>query len=85
MKHYASRRFWAAYEKLPVQIRNLADKNFALLKQDPAHPSLHFKKTGRFWSARVGLSHRALAIEEEGNLVWFWIGSHAEYDRLIGG
>lgn len=85
MKHFASRRFWQAYEKLPHHIRELADKNFALLKEDPAHPSLHFKKIGRFWSARVGLSYRAIAVEEDGNLVWFWVGSHAEYDRLIGG
>jgi hypothetical protein len=84
MRHFASRRFWTAYERLPVQIRGLADKNFALLKQDPAHPSLHFKKIGRFWSVRVGLSYRALAVEEDGNIVWFWIGAHAEYDRLIG-
>jgi hypothetical protein len=40
MKHLASRRFWHAYEKLPHHIRELADRNFALLKQDPAHPSL---------------------------------------------
>jgi len=83
MKHFASRRFWQAYDKLPVQIRELADKNFLLLKQNPAHPSLHFKKIGRFWSARVGLSYRALAVEQDSEtLVWFWIGSHAEYDRL---
>jgi hypothetical protein len=84
MRHFASRRFWQTYEKLPAHIRELADKNFALLKQDPAHPSLHFKKVGRFRSARVGLSHRALAVEQDGDLIWFWIGSHAEYDRMIG-
>ena len=55
MRHLASRAFWEAYEKLPAQVRELADKNYALLKQDPQHPSLHFKKVGRFWSARVGL------------------------------
>jgi len=45
---------------------------------------LHFKKVGRFWSARVGLHYRALAVEADDILVWFWIGSHSEYDRLIG-
>lgn len=50
----------------------------------PAIPSLHFKKVGRFWSARVGLRYRALAVAAEGDLVWFWIGSHADYDRLTG-
>jgi hypothetical protein len=68
---------------LPVSVRDLADKNFALLKNDPKHPSLHFKKIGRFWSVRVGLYHRMPAAEDESSLVWFWIGSHADYDRLI--
>jgi hypothetical protein len=83
MRHFASPDFWAAYRKLPEAIRNLADKNFALLKSEPRHPSLHFKKVGKLWSARVGLHYRALATEADGDLVWFWIGSHAEYDRLI--
>jgi hypothetical protein len=82
MRHFASPDFWAAYRKLPDAIRSLADKNFALLKSEPRHQSLHFKKVGRLWSARVGLHYRALATEVNGDLVWFWIGSHAEYDRL---
>jgi hypothetical protein len=44
---------------------------------------LQFKKVGRFWSVRVGLRYRALAVETDGGLVWFWIGSHADYDALI--
>jgi hypothetical protein len=55
-----------------------------MLKNDPYHPSLHFKQVGSYWSARVGLHYRTLAIEHEGNIVWFWIGTHAEYDPLIG-
>jgi len=54
-----------------------------LLKQNPEHPSLHLKKIGRFWSVRIGRSYRALALEVEGGLLWFWIGSHADYDALI--
>jgi hypothetical protein len=83
MRHFASPDFWAAYRNLPEAVRNLADKNFALLKSEPRHPSLHFKKVGKLWSARVGLHYRALATEVDGDLVWFWIGSHADYDRLI--
>jgi hypothetical protein len=63
----------------------LADGGFELLKADPKHPSLHLKKVGRFWSVRVGLHYRALAVEDGEDLVWLWIGHHAEYDRLIGG
>jgi hypothetical protein len=61
----------------------LADKTFTVLKEDPPHPSLHFKKVGRFWSIRVGLRYRALAVEVDGDMLWFWIEIHADYDRLI--
>lgn len=84
MTHHASPDFWACYHALPVSAQNLANKSFDLLKADSRHPSLHFKKVGGFWSARVGLHHRALAIEAPDGLVWFWIGTHSEYDRLIG-
>ena len=83
MRHFASDSFWAAYEKLPVQTRKLADKNFILLKANPQHPSLHFKKVGRLWSVRVGIGHRALATEVEGNMRWHWIGSHADYNTRL--
>ena len=69
MKHYASRRFWALYRSLPIDVRDLADKNYKLLKSDSRHPSLHFKKIGRFWSARVGAHYRALAVEATDGLV----------------
>lgn len=62
----------------------MADKSFALLKQSPKHPSLHFKRIhGDLWSARVGRNYRALAIEDSDRFQWFWIGTHAEYNRLI--
>jgi hypothetical protein len=83
MRHFASAAFWDAYRRLPEPVRALADKNYALLKENPRHPSLQFKKIGRFWSVRVGLRYRALAVEADSDLVWFWIGSHADYDALI--
>jgi hypothetical protein len=69
MKHFASPRFWAAYEMLPLSVRKLADANYELLKRDPRHPSLRFKKVGRYWSVRIGLRYRALAVETEGEFV----------------
>lgn len=84
MNHLATPDFWAAYQSLPAAIGQLADRSFARLKSDPSHPSLHFKQAGRFWSAGVGLHYRALAVQYGGDLIWFWIGSHAEYDRLVG-
>ncbi len=66
-----------------MTIRGLADKAFEQLKRDPQHPSVHFKKVGRFWSARVGLHHRAVGVEIPDGILWFWIGTHAEYDKLV--
>ena len=83
MKHFASSSFWEAYEKLPKDIRALADKNYALLKDNPRHPSLRLKKVGRFWSAQIGGRYRALAVEVDAGLLWFWIGSHADYDAIV--
>jgi hypothetical protein len=83
MNHFAARRFWEAYDRLPDNIRIVADKNDALMKENPRHPSLQLKKVGRLWSARVGLDYRALAVEAPDGLVWFWIGSHAEYTERV--
>ena len=83
MNHSASPSFWECYKQLPDTIRILADKNFSLLKANPKHPSLHFKKVDRYRSARVGRDFRALAVETDDGLLWFWIGNHNAYDRLI--
>lgn len=84
MNHHAAPQFWAAYAGLPDSIQRLADRCFELLKSHPRHPSLHLKRVGRFWSVRVGEHYRALAVDAPDGLVWFWIGSHSAYDRLIG-
>ncbi len=83
VRHFASPSFWQHYRCLPGNIRKLADKNFALLKSDLRHSSLRLKKAGGFWSARVGLGHRALGRDRAEGIVGFWIGTHAEYDELL--
>lgn len=84
MRHVKDPGFAPLFEALPRDVRQLADKSFALLKQNPRHPSLHFKRVrGDLWSARIGLGYRALAIEGTDRFQWFWIGTHNEYDRLI--
>lgn len=84
MKHLTTPDFWDLYEALPLSARDLADKSFTLLKANPQHPSLYFKKVGDYRSARVGLSYRALGLEIHEGVLWFWIGTHAEYDRILG-
>jgi len=83
MKHFASPAFWALYNSLPEAVRRLADKKFTLLKANPQHPSLHLKRIGRFWSVRVGRRYRAIAVRSADGPVWFWIGTHAEYDDML--
>jgi mRNA-degrading endonuclease RelE of RelBE toxin-antitoxin system len=83
MRHFASPSFWECYRELPPSIQAIADRNFDLLKENPKHPSLHLKRVGKYWSVRVGKKYRALAVEIEEGLLWFWIGSHTAYDTLI--
>jgi hypothetical protein len=83
--HSTNPTFWECYNALPAQVREVADRQFEILKADPSHPSLHLKRVGRMWSVRAGLGFRALGVDVEGGIQWFWIGSHAEYERLITG
>lgn len=83
MRHFASPAFWKCYRNLAKGLQKLADQKFDLLKKNRHHPSLHLKKIGKYWSVRVSIRHRALAVEVADNLVWFWIGTHAEYDELV--
>ena len=71
MKSRALALFWKCYEDLPQEVRKLADKNFALLKSNPRHPSLGFKKKGQVYTVEVGRSYRAIARERGGEYYWF--------------
>lgn len=83
MKHFATGSFWGQYSKLPNTIQDLARKNFDILEANPRHPSLRLKKVGKYWSARVGLKYRTLGVETDDGVLWFWIGTHAEYDKML--
>ena len=85
MRHFASPAFWHSYRRLPEPVRRLADRSFQFMKENPKHPGLHLKRVDRIWSVRVGIGHRALGADADGDIVWFWIGSHAEYDRKLRG
>ena len=81
--HRATPDFWQLLDGLPAAVQSVARQNFELLKANPRHPSLRFRKVGAFWSVRVGLSYRALAVADGDDFIWVWIGAHSEYDRLI--
>ncbi|MDE0087033.1 MAG: hypothetical protein OXU23_15030 [Candidatus Poribacteria bacterium] len=75
--------FWRCYRNLPRVVQHQAGNKFELLKQDSKHPSLNLKRVGARWAVRINRDYRALAREENGTLVWFWIGKHDEYIRRI--
>jgi hypothetical protein len=78
------RRFWNEFNRLPAHIQCLARDKFRLWRRDPFHPSTQFKPLlGNVWSVRIGDHYRALARRDGELAVWFWIGTHEEYNRFI--
>lgn len=88
MKSRLTDDFVACFRRLPDEVKELARKNYKLWLADPSHPGLQFKRVGKkapVYSVRVGIGWRALGLLSRDTATWFWIGSHAEYDKLIGG
>ena len=78
--------FVRCFQKLQNRIKRNARKNYKLWKQNPSHPSLEFKRVHPrepIYSIRVGIGWRALGVKEDDAIIWFWIGSHSDYDKLI--
>jgi hypothetical protein len=83
MKSLTTDKFWATYARLPKDVRQAARKQYRVGQKDPYYHSVQFKRIGELWSARVTKDYRALAILESDTYYWFWIGTHADYDRMI--
>ncbi len=86
MKSSVTKVFRKRLDELPATIQEQAARAYALWRADPHHPSLQLKKvspTQPIYSARVGMGHRALGLREADQMVWFWIGTHAEYDEIL--
>jgi hypothetical protein len=88
MKSSRTRGFRGLFAKLPQPIRDKAKKNYEMWRENPFHPSLEFKEIRsreNIWSVRVGIGWRALGVMKPGEekIVWFWIGSHSEYDQIL--
>jgi len=79
----AAPEYWHCYNALPEPIRRQANRSFELMKTDPHHPLLHFKQIDRYWTARIDAHYRAIAVQIPEGLLWFWIGTHTEYDQLV--
>ena len=86
MKSKRTREFRERYDALPVSVQRQADKAFAQFQEDPDYAGLNFKQVSSdpvWYSVRVGLSYRAVCVRSDDGYIWFWIGSHADYDKLL--
>jgi mRNA-degrading endonuclease RelE of RelBE toxin-antitoxin system len=86
MKSRTVKNFRSALRGLPREVQQQANTAYMLFRENPRHPSLHFKllrPKKRIYSVRIGSDYRALGVLDEDEIVWFWIGSHAEYDKLV--
>ncbi len=86
MKSQLSTQFIKNFKVLPERIKNLARKNYKLWKENPHHPSLEFKElkhNSHIYSIRIGIGWRAIGIIENETIIWFWISSHSDYDKLL--
>ena len=86
MRSFTRQSFWDAYRRLPAHVRRQARDSYRFFTSNPNHPSLDFKRVSQrrpVYSVRISADYRALGLLDRGDIVWFWIGSHQEYDRLL--
>jgi mRNA-degrading endonuclease RelE of RelBE toxin-antitoxin system len=87
VKSHRTKQFREMLQSLPKEVQRQARAAYRQFERDPYHPSLQFKRVSNrqpLYSARIGLDYRVLGLrEEEDEITWGWIGSHAEYDKLL--
>jgi hypothetical protein len=86
MKSVTTEKFRQLYHQAPPERKAKIRRAYKLWRENPAHPSLRFKKvhsTLPIYSARVDLDWRAVGVLQDGTLVWFWVGSHQAYEALL--
>ena len=86
VKSVTTKRFRKAMNKLPEEVQQRAKRAYKLWKQNNSHPGLHFKQVHEkqpIYSVRIGLSYRAIGVKQENSMIWFWIGSHEDYNKLV--
>ncbi|WP_030006110.1 MULTISPECIES: hypothetical protein [unclassified Picosynechococcus] len=86
MKSRTTAKFRKALANLPNAVQKQARHAYRQFQEDPAHPSLRFKQVHPklpIYSARISKNYRAVGQQDGDTIIWFWIGSHAEYDKLL--
>jgi len=86
LRSHVTKKFRRLFADLPTEIRQRARQSYLVWKENPAHPGVQFKRVRQrppIYSVRIGIGWRAVGLREDDTIIWFWIGSHAEYDRLL--
>ena len=86
MQSRTTRQFWRLFLELPIDVQRAARRAYQLFIDNPGHPGLQFKKIegeDNIYSARISLEYRALAVVKKDRVVWYWIGGHSDYERLV--
>ena len=86
MNSHTTDKFRKAFAELPANVQKQARQAYRLFIENPYHPSLHFKPihpTRPIYSVRIRLDYRAVGVRDGDDIIWYWVGSHAEYDKLI--
>ena len=84
MTSRGTEEFWRLYRKLRPEIQNAARRAYATFFENPAHPGLRLerlKSDPRAWAVRITRDYRAVAFRTGDDWIWFWIGTHKEFDR----
>ncbi len=84
MNSFADPAFWKCYRRLPADAQKVARRAYCVFGDNPAHPGLRFERLAsdsRLWSVRVTRDYRAVGVREKNSIVWFWVGTHEEFDR----
>jgi len=86
MNSHITNKFREAFAELPADVQNQARQAYRLFIENPHHPSLRFKAihpSRPIYSVRIALNYRAVGIRKDDDIIWYWVGSHADYDKLI--
>ncbi len=86
MKSYTTHQFRQLFASLPRHVQHQARQTYRIFRQNVTHPGLRFKRVRDappIYSARVGIGYRVVGVLDGDTIAWFWIGSHASYDRLL--
>jgi hypothetical protein len=86
LKSHITSEFRRLFQDLPAEVRRHARATYRLWKENPAHPGVQFKRVHPrqpIYSVRIGIDWRAVGLRQDDTIIWFWIGSHAQYDGLL--